>query len=291
MADLKAGLISYQQRASSSLDRFGFLVFDGFNSMFGIQDAAFKVSNPQIFSIAIVPEKNQAPKIERNLGLTYLYRIDGAPLRFIMRNELLVVDKDDSDSSIFFEITTSPLHGILETKDRPNVAITRFTQTDINQNKVFYKLKEAEDSVTSDFFVFDVFDSAKNALRQNKFEIKWSVVNFEAEEISVMEEEGKVRVHIRKEGNLKQFSMVTCKTVSDSAKSNRETKHFDFVHTITRLEFNEDESYKACDVMLQRDSLSEPIESFYVLLEDPKNSMIGSRGKVRVNILDKKKGY
>ena len=291
VAELKAGLISYNHHTTgSAFDRFGFVIFDGFNTIFAVQDAEFKVSNPQVFSITILPEKNQAPKIDRNLGLNYLYRIDGFPLRFIMRNELLVVDKDDPDSSIVFEITSPPTRGVLESKDRPGFSLARFTQTDINQNKVYYKLKQADDSVTSDFFLFDVHDSVKNVVRQNRFEIKWSVVSFETDEISVMEEEGKVRVHIKKEGNLKQFSLVTCKTISDSAKSNRDSKQFDFVHTLSRIEFNEDESYKACDVVLQRDGLVEPIESFYVLLEDPKNSMIGSRGRVRVNILDKKKG-
>ena len=105
-----------------------------------------------------------------------------------------------------------------------------------------------------------------------------------------MESEGKVRVHVTKTGNLKQFSMVTCKTYSDTAKSNREGKQFDYVQTLVRLEFNEDESYKACDVMIQRDMEIEPIESCYVVLEDAKYSMIGTRHKVKVNILDKIKG-
>jgi hypothetical protein len=109
-------------------------------------------------------------------------------------------------------------------------------------------------------------------------------------EINVFEEDGKARVHVKKEGNLKRFSMVTCKTISDTAKSNKDIKHFDFVYTTIKLEFNEDESYKACDIIIQKDNNVESVESFYVVLEDPVYSILGSNTKVKVNIMDKKKG-
>ena len=115
-------------------------------------------------------------------------------------------------------------------------------------------------------------------------------MNFEVSEITVMENEGKARVHIVRSGNLKQYSMVTCRTVSDTAKSNRDSKNFDFIHTVINMEFNEGESYKACDIVIQKDSFIESIESFYVTIEDPKYSVIGSIKRVKINILDKQKG-
>lgn len=147
-----------------------------------------------------------------------------------------------------------------------------------------------DDSITSDFFKFNLYDSHGNLVSESRFDITWSVLSFELAELNVMETDGKARVHIKKTGNLKQFSMVTCKTFSDTAKSNREVKSFDYVQTLVRLEFNEDESYKACDVMVQRDLEIEPIESFYVMLEDAKYSIIGSKQRIKVNILDKVKG-
>lgn len=107
-------------------------------------------------------------------------------------------------------------------------------------------------------------------------------MNFEEAELSVMEAEGKARVHIKKTGYLKQFSMVSCRTQSHSAKSNRDTKQYDFVHTHTRLEFNEDESYKACDIVLNKDDQTEPIESFWVQLEEAKYSIIGLNNRIKV---------
>ena len=84
--------------------------------------------------------------------------------------------------------------------------------------------------------------------------------------------------------------MVTCRTISDTAKSNKDAKMYDFIHSQIRVEFNEDESYKACDIIIHKDQVSEPIESFYVVLEDAKYSIIGNKHKIKVNILDKKKG-
>lgn len=107
-------------------------------------------------------------------------------------------------------------------------------------------------------------------------------MNIEESELSVMEAEGKARVHVKKTGYLKQFSMVSCRTQSHTAKSNRDTKQYDFVHTHTRLEFNEDESYKACDIVLNKDDQIEPIESFWVQLDEAKYSIIGLNSRIKV---------
>ncbi|CAF0709362.1 unnamed protein product [Brachionus calyciflorus] len=289
MSDLEKGLIFYNHRSPGvRQDRFGFIVYDGYNNMFLI-DGGIQVSNYQIFNINIDLEKNQPPILEKNIGLNYLNQFDGYSGRIIMKSDLSIIDKDDSDSDLFIEITRKPIYGYIQHKERPGLAVNRFTQYDINQNKIMYILKKLEDYVQEDYFEFDVYDLGKNYLKQNRFDIKWSVVSFKEEELSVMESDGKARVHIKKIGSLKSFSMVTCKTVSDTAKSNRDSKIYDFVHTNVRIEFNEDESYKACDVIINKDNQIEPIESFYLVLEDAKYSLIGNRHKIKINILDKKK--
>lgn len=289
MKDIEKGIIFYHHLSQGvRQDRFGFIVYDGYNNMFMI-DGGIQVSTYQIFNINIEPESNQAPVVEKNLGLNYLHQFDTYTGRVIMKSELLITDQDDPDSDIMIEITRKPLHGFLQHKDRPGLSINRFTQYDLNQNKIYFILKKFDDSITEDFFEFDVYDMSKNYVKQNRFDVRWSVVGFKENEISVMETDGKVRVHIQKTGSLKQFSMVTCTTLSDSAKSNRDSKFFDFVHTNVRIEFNEDESYKACDVIINKDENTEPIESFYVLLEDAKYSILGLRKRVKINILDKER--
>jgi hypothetical protein len=295
MSDLLAGNIYYNHRSPGvKQDRFGFLVTDGQNNAF-IIDNGIQVTSYQVFKLEILPNENsskkQVPRILNNLGLEYLYQIDGTPGRLITKNELLIQDLDDSDSNIRIEITSIPKNGYLENKDKPGVQTTMFTQYDISQNKIYYVLSESfKGNVYEDYFEFDVYDSANNALKNNQFNIKWSMIEFEESEISVMEDEGKARVHIKKIGNLKHFSMITCKTLSDTAKSNRDTKLYDFMQSDLKIEFNSDESYKACDVIIHKDSNVEGIESFYMVLDDSKYSVIGNKNRVKINILEKSKG-
>lgn len=289
LRDIELGLIYYNHRTSGALlDRFGFVIFDGVNNMFLVN--GMQVSTTQVFNIYVDSEINQPPYIERSLGIEYLYHINGVPGRMITANELNVVDKDDQAKNLIINIVRQPAYGIIEHKDRVGVAISYFTQDEINHNKLYYILNKQDERVTHDSFMFDVQDTAKNIIRNNRFDIKWSVLNFEVSEITVMENEGKARVHIVRSGNLKQYSMITCRTISDTAKSNRDSKNFDFIHTVVNVEFNEGESYKACDIVIQKDSHIEAIESFFVTIEDPKYSVIGSIKRVKINILDKQKG-
>ena len=298
MADISAGLIYYNHRSPGiRQDRFGFLVYDGFNNLF-IIDAGYQVSDYQIFNIFVDLDQNTPPVIEKNNGLDYLYKIEGQQGRLITKNDLLITDEDSPEQAIIIEVTRKPSYGHIEHKDQRGLPISKFSQADVSANKIFYILSSrlVEDSVAEDHFEFDVRgggddnDSGSNALRGQKFFINWSMFNFEEKEITVMESEGKVRIHIKKSGNLKRFSMITCKTVSDTAKSNRDSKQFDFVHTNMKVEFNEDESLKACDIVLNKDQQMEAIESFYVVLEDAKYSVVGPTNRIKINILDRVQG-
>jgi hypothetical protein len=304
MADISAGLIWYNhQTPGARLDRFGFIVTDGINNYFVKEEMnalnsniVSTISDVQIFTILVETDINEPPFIRSNLGLGYLFEINKRPGRLIQRSELEIIDKDDSESQLTIELIERPLYGQIEHVDRPAQSLNTFTQRDINYNKIYYALfkdlNETSYALGADYFMFDIVDSAKNRLHNNRFDIKWSLIEFEVNEISVLESEGRVRVYIKKTGNLKQYSTITCKTESDTAKSNRDHmtthgKKYDFVHTITHIEFNEDESYKSCDVILQRDADLEPVEWFYLVLEDSKYSLIGSKRRIKINILDK----
>lgn len=194
MSDIANGLISYKHRSPGSRqDRFGFIVYDGFNNMFTVESGQ-QVSSYQVFSIDIGGSSsssisdsvtgsssavnnngglNQAPVLDKCLGLDYLYQIDGQPGRLITKNELLIVDKDDPDSELSVEVTRKPSYGTLEHKDRPGVPLFRFTQQDINANKIYYLLRHMDDKlgVYEDFFEFDVRDSSSETrLTRNRFE-------------------------------------------------------------------------------------------------------------------------
>ncbi len=293
MSDLIAGNIYYNHRSPGmKQDRFGFIVTDGYNNVF-IIDNGIQVANYQVFKLEIMSNsKKEVPRILNNLGLEYLFKIDGVPGRLITKNELLIQDLDDFDQNIRIEVTSMPKNGYLENKDKPGVQTKIFTQLDISQNKIYYILTEnVKDNVFEDYFEFDVYDSANNSLKNNQFNIKWSMIEFEESEISVMENEGKARVHVKKFGHLKHFSLITCKTLSDTAKSNRDAKTYDFMHSDLKIEFNTDESYKACDVIIHKDTSVEGIESFFLVLEESKYSVIGNKNRVKINILENTKGW
>lgn len=118
-------------------------------------------------------DQNHAPKLEKNLGLDYLYQIDGQPGRLITKNELLIVDKDDPDTDLSVEITRKPAYGSIEHKDRPGVPLFRFTQQEISSNKIYYLIRNLDDKlgIYEDYFEFDVRDSTSQPrLQKNKFE-------------------------------------------------------------------------------------------------------------------------
>lgn len=195
MADINAGLIFYEHQVKGvTFDRFGFVIFDGINKLFRVNEKTEQTSNVQIFNIEIDVDENSKPMLEKNLGLDYLYHIDGKPGRLITNNELSIQDNDDSPANLIIKITKQPKYGVLENKEKSIGYLVHFTQQDIDENKVYYVLtKELEDdSVTSDYFLFDVYDSHGNVIRKNRFDVSWSILSFELSELSVMETDGKI---------------------------------------------------------------------------------------------------
>lgn len=191
MADIINGLVSYKHRSPGTRqDRFGFIIYDGLNNMFTLSESGVQSSAYQIFNIDIGgmsgsgissitnnnnnnQNQNHAPVLEKCLGLDYLYQIDGQPGRLITKNELLIVDRDDIDAELTIEVTRKPAYGSIEHKDRPGVALFRFTQQDINSNKIYYLLRHMDDKlgVYEDFFEFDIRDSStETRLTRNRFE-------------------------------------------------------------------------------------------------------------------------
>jgi hypothetical protein len=317
MDDINAGLISYyqnkqqrhRQQQQQSIDRFGFIVHNGIDDAFIVNDQ--KVSNVQVFTIQIEDQLNKppflslnkdetnnriAPIVVRNNGLNSLQN----SVQFITKNELEIVD--NQFGNVLYQITEPPKYGVIEFKDNNNLkktttSVGSFYQKDLNEKRIIYRLLDWPGGVTptEDYFLFDVSDLALNRLKDVRFDIKWSIVEFELTEVSVMEGEGRVRVNIKRTGNVDGFSSVVCETTQsaigdNAALSSRDVNHnFDYVYTSSRIIFNKDESVKGCDVIIQVDDRQEDIKSFYLSLLNPKYSLIGTKSRIKVNILDKQK--
>jgi hypothetical protein len=284
MSDLRGGLIFYKHRSPGvTQDSFGFVITDGTNDKYLVDNKI--VSNHQIFTIYISPsESNQPPQLMRNFGLDYIDETIGEYSgRFITSNELLVVDKDDLDNELIFEISEAPSFGTLEHTDAAYSTINRFTQREINTNKIFYRLDNNFKSVFSDHFKFNIYDSVKNSILSNRFDIKWSVISFEQEEANLIGNEDEISVNLKREGDSNRSSSVVCKFVSDitdlNAKNNKSIGSV--IYGLERVDFLENESRKSCYL-----KGVPPQASIKVLLEEPKYSLIGSLSRMTVNLLD-----
>src|SRR5690606_38929920 len=77
-------------------------------------------------------------------------------------------DLDSVASTLQFTVTTGPTHGRLENSDSPGVAITTFTQGNIDSGKIRYVHDHTD--TTSDSFIFKISDGV-NELTGQTFNI------------------------------------------------------------------------------------------------------------------------
>lgn len=156
-ADIDNGSLQYvHDGGETTADSFGFTVSDGTTSLTGT------------FSIAVTPV-NDAPVLATNLGAT----VNEGGTVSIGNSQLLVTDVDNVPGQLVYSLTTAPVHGRLETSANPGVAITSFTQDQINGGTIRYVNDGSE--FTSDAFSFSVSDGSASI--SGSFAITITAVN------------------------------------------------------------------------------------------------------------------
>ncbi|MFP4313054.1 MAG: cadherin-like domain-containing protein [Alphaproteobacteria bacterium] len=83
----------------------------------------------------------------------------------IVNTDLQVLDNDTAASDLVFTVTANPVNGQIELTTNPGVAITTFTQDDINNNHLIYIHDGTE--TLSDSFTFDVTDGVETVTGQS----------------------------------------------------------------------------------------------------------------------------
>ncbi|MGE0642509.1 MAG: tandem-95 repeat protein [Nitrospira sp.] len=111
----------------------------------------------QVISVTVTPV-NDAPVLHVNTGSTAL---EGGT-DSITASELVVTDVDTSAAQLTYSIGTGPAYGRLELTTAPGIAVTSFTQADIDLNRLVYVHDGSE--TTSDNFTFTVSDGAGGGL-------------------------------------------------------------------------------------------------------------------------------
>ena len=163
--DIDNNRVVYVHDGSNTIsDTFNFSVDDGQgNSLAG-----------QTFSITVTPVDNDAPVVVNNTGSI---AIEGGSDTLITA-ELLFTDSEQPATSVTYTVTGGLANGQLELTTGPGVAVTSFTQDDIDNNRVVY-VHDGSNTI-SDTFNFSVDDGQGNTLAGQSFSIIVTAVDDDA---------------------------------------------------------------------------------------------------------------
>ena len=106
---------------------------------------------------------NDAPSLATNAGSTVVQGLTD----LITSGELHVIDADNTPGQLTYTVTTAPVNGRLELTTAPGVAITNFTQADINAGRLVFVHSGAVS--TNDSFIFTVSDGAGGTIGATTF--------------------------------------------------------------------------------------------------------------------------
>ncbi|MEQ1848609.1 MAG: cadherin-like domain-containing protein, partial [Nitrospira sp.] len=146
------GTFSYTPGVNfTGIDMFTYTVSDGL------------LSDTATVTITVTPAGNSVPSLAANTGSTVTQGLTDV----ITASELHVVDLDNTSGQLIYMVTTAPLNGHLELTTTPGVAITTFTQADIEAGRLVFVHNGA--ATTSDNFTFIVSDGAGGTIGASIF--------------------------------------------------------------------------------------------------------------------------
>ena len=128
--------INYDSFSNNNINRF-----DNQNS--------FLTSTPTV----VAPPYN-GPTLARNSALLTVEDTAGA---HISNTILQTIDLNSSDGDLIYTMTNAPLYGQLELTTNAGVAITTFTQDDLDNNLIVY-VHNGNETPSADGFIFDITD-------------------------------------------------------------------------------------------------------------------------------------
>ncbi|TAL39514.1 MAG: hypothetical protein EPN97_02310 [Alphaproteobacteria bacterium] len=151
-ADLDAGIVNYVHDGSeASADSFTFTLSDGTTTL--------GASN---FNITVSPV-DDAPQLTNNGAI-----VTEGNSAILTTAELDSSDPDTANTSLVYTVTSAPVNGYLELTTNAGVAITSFTQADLDAGIVNYVHNGSE--ATTDSFAFSLSDGT-TTLPGNTFNI------------------------------------------------------------------------------------------------------------------------
>ena len=140
-ADLSAGRVVFRHDGNESDAEFTATVQDGGEDSAGTDTITFNLNKIDV---------NDSPTIGNNLGSS----VNQNSIVVLKNSVLSASDPDDSGAGLTFTIT-STTNGQLEYLSNPNVAITSFTQADINNSLVVFRHSGPLAGTEFDFTIAD----------------------------------------------------------------------------------------------------------------------------------------
>ena len=154
-AQIDSGLVVYVHNGSfTASDSFTFTVSDGAGGNIGATNFGITVTSV-----------NSVPSLATNAGSTVVQGLTD----LITSGELQVTDADNTPAQLIYTVTVGPVNGQLELTTAPGVAITSFTQADIDAGRLVFVHSGAVS--TSDSFTFTVSDGAGGTIGATTFNL------------------------------------------------------------------------------------------------------------------------
>jgi hypothetical protein len=137
----------------------------------GTLNGGSDTSTPTQASTITVVAVNDAPTLSNNNGLT----LNEGSVATITNTTLSVSDPDNSTAQLVYTIIGLPAHGQVELGSNAGVAITSFTQADLEAGTVRYRHDGSD--TTSDSLSFTVSDGAGGSIGSTAFNVTVTPVN------------------------------------------------------------------------------------------------------------------
>ncbi|XP_062583418.1 FRAS1-related extracellular matrix protein 1-like [Saccostrea cucullata] len=284
-SDINFGFITYETDGShAGLDNFLFNISDGKHAGFLVNGTL--QTKPVICSIFIKPLVNDAPKllILKQPDTLEFFGNDRYGFRITNRN-LKAIDSDSTSSQLTYNMIKKPQYGHVENVKTKRYVRRRFTQKDVDESSLHYIVNQRK-AHTNDSFTFSVTDSRGNILNNQRFEMKWSRIEFLRKQIISCEDIGTLTITLKRTGDLQQISFVGIKIRDMSAKSGLDF----FPSSAKQVQFNPGMNQATWDIRIAADSLMENSEKFQIYLEEPINAVLGRRTKMNIHLINAENG-
>ncbi|XP_008107564.2 FRAS1-related extracellular matrix protein 1 isoform X2 [Anolis carolinensis] len=269
---------------TGQIDMFSFVATDKVNR--GVLVNGQLRDDPIEFMIQVECQDKMVPKLVVKASPSTIQNLkDGRLAVPITVHNLKVTDDDSRDEDLIFTVRRQPYFGYLEHSRAGGLLKSSFTQDDLNHHNIRYIINPITE-VTSDSFTFEVSDSAGNTIVPENLEVKWSRIELEETCYRICENTGSLPIKIIRHGENAEPLFVGIKVQDGSARNG-----LDFKHSTARLiQFDPGVSTKIWNIFLQDDGLEENNEVFKVILNKPKNAVLGHKREATIEILDSSSG-